>query len=71
MEDVSMQYNTWYEFKKECERQLGFSLLNGKWLELKPRKPLPWDETDLEAVLLAATHLQLAGHKVVLARTSA
>lgn len=70
MEDMSMQYDTWYEFKKECERQLGFSLLNGKWLVLKPRKPLPWDDTDLEAVLLAAIRLQLTGHKVTPARIS-
>jgi len=48
-----MQYATWYEFKKECERRLGYSLLNRIWLELKPKSPLPWDDSHLRAVLSA------------------
>ena len=55
-----MQYSTWYEFKKECEKQLGYSLLNGKWLEVKPKKPLPWDDTDMEVILITLARLPLA-----------
>lgn len=46
-----MQYATWYEFKKECEKRLGYSLLNRTWLQLKPKSPLPWDDSHLKAVL--------------------
>lgn len=55
-----MQYSTWYEFKKECEKRLGYSLLNGKWSEAKPKKPLPWDDTDMEVILLTLARLPLA-----------
>jgi len=48
-----MQYETWYEFKRECEKRLGYSLLNRTWLELKPKSPLPWDDSHLRAVLAA------------------
>jgi len=48
-----MQYATWYEFKRECEKRLGYSLLNHTWLKLKPKSPLPWDDSHLRAVLSA------------------
>ena len=38
-------YPTWYEFKKELQIKLGRPVLNQEWLHIKPRKPLPWDES--------------------------
>jgi hypothetical protein len=48
-----MIYTTWYEFKKDLEKRLGYSLLNWRWLEVKPRCPLPWDDSQMKAVILA------------------
>ena len=47
-----MIYTTWYAFKKELERRLGYCLLNRRWLEVKPESPLPWDDSHLRAALL-------------------
>lgn len=49
-----MQYETWYEFKRDCEGHLGHWLSNRRWLDLKPEKPLPWNEVDLQIALLEA-----------------
>ncbi len=50
---IAMQYTTWYQFKKDLERRLGHSLLNRRWLEVKPKAPLPWDDTHLREALSA------------------
>ena len=44
-------YLTWYEFKKDLERQVGHSVLNADWLQVKPAAPLPWDGSRLNAAL--------------------
>lgn len=44
-------YRTWYEFKKDVERESGRSLLNSDWLRVKPAAPLPWDSTLLRSSL--------------------
>ncbi len=44
-------YTTWYEFKKNLERKTGHMLPNWRWLEVKPKAPLPWDDADMEAAL--------------------
>lgn len=51
-----MKYATWYDFKKECEKRLGHSLLNRTWLKVKPANHLPWDDADAEAVISAVAH---------------
>jgi len=53
-----MEYATWYDFKKECEKRLGHSLLNSTWLQVKPANHLPWDDADTKAVVSAVTHLR-------------
>ena len=45
-------YSTWYEFKKDLERETGRSLLNCDWLGVKPAAPLPWDESQFRSTLL-------------------
>ena len=47
------QYMTWYEFKKDLEKQLGCSLSNWRWMDVKPKAPLPWDDSQLNAALQA------------------
>ena len=44
-------YLTWYEFKKELERQAGRIILNSDWLRVKPREPLPWSDTSMQSAL--------------------
>ena len=53
-----MKYATWYDFKKECEKRLGHSLLNRTWLKVKPVNHLPWDDTDAETVISAVARLR-------------
>ncbi|HEY32037.1 MAG TPA: hypothetical protein G4O10_02890 [Dehalococcoidia bacterium] len=55
-----MEYTTWYEFKKECEKRLGHSLLNSTWLKVKPIDHLPWDEADAETVISTIANLRAA-----------
>ena len=52
-------YTMWYEFKKELENQLGHSLLNWDWLEVKPKDPLPWNDSHMKAALLAVARVRL------------
>ena len=46
-----MAYDTWYEFKKDCEKRVGSGLSNRTWLRVKPKAPLPWNDTDKAVVL--------------------
>jgi len=41
-------YTTWYEFKKDLEKKLGYVLVNRRWLEVKPKAPLPWNNSHVE-----------------------
>ena len=45
-------YETWYDFKKELQRRSGITLSNERWLELKPKVPLPWPESKLKETLV-------------------
>ena len=44
-------YNTWYEFKKDLEKRSGYSVLNWNWIEVKPKAPLPWNGSHMEATI--------------------
>ncbi len=56
-------YQTWYEFKKELERESGRRLLNSDWLSVKPAAALPWDRSLLRSSLDALARLN-RGHGV-------
>ena len=58
--ETAMEYSTWYEFKKDCENIIGYSLLNETWLKVKPSNPLPWNDTDAMSVLSAIARLRRA-----------
>ena len=45
-------YSTWYEFKKDLQKETGRTVLNSDWLHVKPAAPLPWDESQLRSSLL-------------------
>ena len=45
-------YPTWYEFKKDLQKELGRSMLNQEWLQIKPEDPLPWNNSCFRVVLL-------------------
>jgi hypothetical protein len=46
-------YTTWYEFKKDLGKKSGCIVLNWRWLEVKPKAPLPWNDSDMKAALSA------------------
>jgi hypothetical protein len=48
------QYETWYAFKRELELNLWCHIANDVWLEIKPKKALPWDDADLKKALTAS-----------------
>jgi hypothetical protein len=44
-------YDTWYAFKKEMESTLCCHIDNPLWLEIKPKKALPWNNLDMRSAL--------------------
>ncbi len=44
-------YETWYDFKRELQRQSGVVILNKVWLEVKPKAPLPWHDYQMREAL--------------------
>lgn len=52
----TLQYMTWYEFKKDLEKRLGHSILNWDWFRVKPKTPLPWDYFNLKSAFLELSH---------------
>ncbi len=51
-------YPTWYEFKKDLEKESGCVLVNWRWLEIKPKAPLPWDDSHMKAALSAVSRFK-------------
>jgi hypothetical protein len=47
-----IEYKTWDTFKRELESNLGRWLTVDLWLRTKPKKPLPWNDVDLQTCLL-------------------
>jgi hypothetical protein len=45
-------YPTWYEFKEHLQKELGRSMLNQEWLQIKSEEPLPWNNSCFRVVLL-------------------
>ncbi len=45
-------YLTWYEFKKDLQKEAKHCILNQEWLQVKPGKPLPWDSASIQSTLL-------------------
>jgi len=56
--EVSL-YTTWYDFRKELGNKLGYIPLSSEWLETKPKAPLPWDDSDMRAVLSTMARLKV------------
>ena len=44
-------YLTWYEFKKDLQKEARYSILNNEWLQIKPREPLPWASSFMQSTL--------------------
>jgi hypothetical protein len=45
------RYDTWYDFKRDLEYKLGIFLPVNIWLRVKPAKPLPWFDFDMQAII--------------------
>jgi hypothetical protein len=56
-------YFTWYEFKKDLQKELGRSVLNEEWLKIKPVMPLPWDDVSMQATLSKLPHANKHNHQ--------
>ncbi len=52
------QYFTWDIFKKDLELNLGHYVPISLWIQMKPKKPLPWSDSDLKDTMLG---IQKAG----------
>ena len=52
-------FPTWYEFKKDIQKEFGCPILNQEWLRVKPRKPLPWDNSCKRSTLLKLNNSRL------------
>ena len=59
------KYSTWYEFKKDLQRETGRTVLNADWLDVKPEAPLPWGKAHLRVAL---TKLRRSNDRKLLAR---
>jgi hypothetical protein len=46
-----VKYDTWYAFKKDLESYLWCHIDNVLWLKIKPKKALPWFESDMQTAL--------------------
>ncbi len=46
-------YTTWYDFRRDLGKRLGYTPLNWQWLRVKPKAALPWDDSHLQASLSA------------------
>jgi hypothetical protein len=47
------QYDNWYSFKKDMELYLWCHIDNVLWLKIKPKKALPWYESDMKMAMSA------------------
>jgi hypothetical protein len=45
-------FPTWYEFKKDIQKEFGCPILNQEWLRVKPETPLPWNNACKQSTLL-------------------
>ncbi len=65
-------YNTWYEFKKDLEKESGRRILNSDWLSVKPAAALPWDRSLLRSSLdtLARLNRRRRAGRSQIARTT-
>jgi hypothetical protein len=55
---LARNYTTWYEFKKDLEKRSGRMLVNWRWIEVKPKAPLPWNNSHMEAALSVLARLE-------------
>ncbi len=44
-------YYTWNVFKGDVELNLGHYVANNLWIDAKPKKPLPWSNSDLKEAI--------------------
>ncbi len=51
-----MRYFTWYEFKRDLQKEAGRSVLNQEWFRIKPKEPLPWNQSDFQNSLSNLSH---------------
>lgn len=48
-------YPTWYEFKKDLQKEAGHGILNEDWLRIKPQAALPWNASFMQSSLLRSS----------------
>ncbi len=45
------EWETWQEFKDQIEAEVGFYIPVYVWLEIRPKRPLPWNEGDYRTLI--------------------
>ncbi len=48
---ASNQYAMWHEFRRDLGKYFGEGLLNRRWLEVRPKAPLSWNKSQMQATL--------------------
>jgi hypothetical protein len=48
---INNRYENWYDFKRDLESKLGVFLPVNVWLRIKPSKPLPWYDFDMQSII--------------------
>ena len=51
-------YTTWYDFRKDLGKSLGYIPLNWLWLKVKPDCPLPWSKSQMRTALSAVARIK-------------
>ena len=60
--NTHQQYYAWDIFKRDLELNLGHYVPISLWLQMKPKKPLPWSDVDLQSTIL---HIKKTGCEFV------
>jgi hypothetical protein len=58
LNERNLKYPTWQAFKTDLELNLWCHLSNDIWLQIKPKRALPWDESDMRTTIAAIIEKQ-------------
>jgi hypothetical protein len=59
------RYDTWSAFKQDLELNLWCHVENSLWLKIKPKRPLPWHDSDMEAAISQLSDVLALGQNQV------
>jgi hypothetical protein len=45
------EWEEWYQFKDDLEATVGFYIPVSVWVEIRPKRSLPWNEIDFQILV--------------------